>query len=145
MVQKSLIVKALKSPNKILAQGQHFFKDNLKDFIIIITHKDILSKIVNQKEIRVVGMRRTGNHAIINWIKNQEIGNIKFLNDLKVNRNALRQSYENLRDNYPFVNQDCLIRSYEDYSLQEIANWIFESKHDLYSGRSGTRYNVLNY
>ena len=39
--------------------------------------------------------------------------------------------------------KDCLIRSYEDYSLQEITNWLFESKHDLYFGKSGTRYDVL--
>ncbi|NEN90938.1 MAG: hypothetical protein F6K48_19295 [Okeania sp. SIO3H1] len=143
MVQKSLIVKALKSPNKVFHQGQRFFKDNLKDFIIIVTQQDILSEIVNQKEIRVVGMRRTGNHAIINWIKGQQTGKIEFWNDLKVNINALRQKYENLRENYPFVKKDCLIRSYEDYTLQEITNWIFESKHDLYFGKSGTRYEVL--
>ncbi len=143
MVEKSPRVKVLEKPHKRLYQAQRFIKDNLKDFIIIITQQDILSKIVNQKEIRIVGMRRTGNHAIINWIKNQEIGNIEFLNDLKVNRNALRESYENLRDNYPFVNKSCLIRSYEDYSLQEITNWLFESKHDLYFGKSGTRYDVL--
>ena len=104
MVSKSLIVKALRKNSKIFYQSQRFLKDNLKDFMIMITQQQILSEVVNQKEIRVIGMRRTGNHAIINWIKNQEIGNIEFLNDLKINRNALRHSYENLRENYPFVN-----------------------------------------
>ncbi|MDY7004753.1 MAG: hypothetical protein SWX82_12555 [Cyanobacteriota bacterium] len=143
MVQKSLIVKALKSPNKAFHQGQRFFKDNLKDFIIIITQQDILAEIVNQKEIRVLGMRRTGNHAIINWIQNQHTGKVEFWNDLKVDRNVYRQNYENLRENYPFVKKDCFIRNYEDYTLQEITNWIFESKHDLYFGKSGTKYDVL--
>ncbi|WP_293138717.1 hypothetical protein [Okeania sp. SIO3I5] len=143
MVSKSLIVKALRKNSKIFYQSQRFLKDNLKDFMIMITKQQILSEVVNQKEIRVIGMRRTGNHAIINWIKNQEIGNIEFLNDLKVNRNALRHSYENLSENYPFLKKDCLIRSYEDYSLQEITNWLLESKHDLYFGKSGTRYDVL--
>ncbi|MGB3512502.1 MAG: hypothetical protein WBA93_25355 [Microcoleaceae cyanobacterium] len=143
MVRKLLIVKALKKTNRVFDRGQRFFKDNLKDFIIIVTQQDILSEIVNQKEVRVVGMRRTGNHAIINWLQSQQTGKIEFWNDLKVNRNALRQKYENLKENNPFVKKDCLIRSYEDYGLPEMTNWIFESKHDLYFGKSATRYDLL--
>ena len=88
-------------------------------------------------------MRRTGNHAIIDWIKGQQTGKIEFWNDLKVNINALRQKYENLRENYPFVKKDCLIRSYEDYTLARYYKLEFESKYDLYFGKSGTRYEVL--
>ncbi|NET27750.1 hypothetical protein [Okeania sp. SIO1I7] len=137
------MLKELERINKKIYQGQRLLKDNLKDFIIILTQQNILSKIVNQKEIRIIGMRRTGNHAIINWIQNQHTGKVEFWNNLKVDRNADRQRYENLKDNYPFVEKDCFIRSYEDYDLKKIKNWRFESKHDLYFGKSALRYDVL--
>ncbi|MDY7004750.1 MAG: hypothetical protein SWX82_12540 [Cyanobacteriota bacterium] len=77
-----MIVNALKSQNKLIYKGRFFFKDHLKYFTIVITEQHILSKIVNQKEIRVVEMRRIGNHAIINWIQNQLTGQVEFWNYL---------------------------------------------------------------
>lgn len=45
MVKNLLIVKALKSLNKVFDQGQHFFKDNLKGQIVMMTNQNILSLI----------------------------------------------------------------------------------------------------
>ncbi|MGB3669671.1 MAG: hypothetical protein WA783_13315 [Phormidesmis sp.] len=43
--------------------------------------------IVNQKEIRDDGMRRTGNHAIIAWIEHQLSGKYWHLNNLTLSPN----------------------------------------------------------
>jgi hypothetical protein len=37
--------------------------------------------IVNQKEIRIFGIKRSGNHAIINWLFSQIPGTVVFLNN----------------------------------------------------------------
>ena len=34
------------------------------------------NEIVNHKEIRVVGLKRSGNHAIINWIRKAHYGEV---------------------------------------------------------------------
>lgn len=52
------------------------------------------SEIVNQKEIRVVGLKRSGNHAIINWIRKQHHGEVWHLNKIPVKRNPYRFLYE---------------------------------------------------
>ncbi|MGD1805710.1 hypothetical protein ACP6PL_09770 [Dapis sp. BLCC M126] len=143
MVAKSLIVKALKKPNLAFKKGKRFLAHNLEDFIRILTQQDKLLEIVNQKEIRVAGMKRTGNHAIINWVKSQHTGEVGFLNNVSANENPYRYKYKNLQDNFPehnkwaiehnrkpakinFIKRDCLIYSYEDFPLDKIASNKFE-------------------
>lgn len=118
-----------------------------------------LGEIANQKEIRMVGLRRTGNHAILNWIRSQQPGEIGFLNDVAAGQNPYRYKSENLRRYYPehskmaavyrrqsmgeFERRDCLIYSYEDWSLRRIAHKRFERNRALYVGRSGRRFDLL--
>ncbi|NES79307.1 MULTISPECIES: hypothetical protein [unclassified Okeania] len=159
MVEKSNIVKALKKPNLALKKGKRFVAHNLEDVIRIITQQHKLSEIVNQKEIRVAGMKRSGNHAIINWVKSQQNSDVGFINNVLANQNPYRYKYENLRDKFPehkwaiehnrqqakgnFIKRDCLIYSYEDFPLEQIANDKFERNHDIYLGKSATRYDIL--
>ncbi|NEP03880.1 MAG: hypothetical protein F6K25_09825 [Okeania sp. SIO2G4] len=159
MVEKSNIVKALKKPNLALKKGKRFVAHNLEDVIRIITQQHKLSEIVNQKEIRVAGMKRSGNHAIINWVKSQQNGDVGFINNVLANQNPYRYKYENLRDKFPehkwaiehnrqqakgnFIKRDCLIYSYEYFPLEQIANDKFERNHDIYLGKSATRYDIL--
>jgi len=107
-------------------------------------------EIVNQKEIRVVGLKRSGNHAIINWIRKQHHGEVWHLNKIPVKRNPYRFLYEH----YPkeklkqeakgnFTKKDCLIYSYEDHALEQITNKGFESKAELYLGKSASKYDLL--
>nr|WP_293093744.1 hypothetical protein [Okeania sp. SIO2F4] len=95
-------------------------------------------------------MRRTGNHAIINWMRKRHHGEVWHLNKVPVKRNPYRFLYEH----YPqeklrreasgdFLKKDCLIYSYEDYELEQIASQSFENKHDIYLGKSAVRYDVL--
>ncbi|MCB0804171.1 MAG: hypothetical protein KDC05_00145 [Bacteroidales bacterium] len=52
------------------------------------------NNIVNQREFRVVGLRRTGNHAIINWIMQQVKGTVVLVNDIFINENPFRTVVE---------------------------------------------------
>ena len=49
---------------------------------------------MNDREFRVVGLRRTGNHAIINWILQQVDGTVVFVNDIFINENPFRTVVE---------------------------------------------------
>ncbi|MEA5553169.1 hypothetical protein VB713_19695 [Anabaena cylindrica UHCC 0172] len=122
----------------------------LYDLVRIITRQNILSQVVNEKEIRIVGLRRTGNHAIINWIRKQSTGKVMHLNNILVTENPYRFLYHH----YPkdelkreaigdFVKKNCLLYNYEDYSLEEVNNPKFERNHDLYLGKSAVRYDII--
>ena len=134
--------------------------NSIQDLYRTLTEKEY-SRIVNQKEIRVAGLRRTGNHAIICWMEEQQksTSNVYHLNNLKVNENPYRYKYQNLSYYHPqhqwaiaqykkqargeLLQRDCLIYSYEDYSLKQIFSAHFENKHDLYIGKTLQRYDVL--
>ena len=134
--------------------------NNIQDIIQILV-KSNNSQIINQKEIRIAGLRRTGNHAIISWLEEQQKdrGIIYHLNNLKVNENPYRYKYQNLTYYHPqhqwaieqykkqaggeLVFRDCLIYSYEDYSLRQVFSNYFERKHDLYIGKTAQRYDLL--
>lgn len=109
-----------------------------------------ITEIVNQKEIRVVGLKRTGNHAIINWLRQQHSGEVWHLNNIRPGTNPYRWLYSH----YPkehlkqealgnFVAKDCLIYSYEDYSIERVTDPKFERRHDVYLGKSSLRYDLL--
>ncbi len=116
-------------------------------------------KVINQKEIRVTGLRRTGNHAIIHWIEQQQLGHVRHLNNVAAGTNPYRHKANNLRRYHPehhkmaevywrqakgnFVQRDCLIYSYEDWSLKKITQPRFERNRTLYLGNCAHRYDVL--
>lgn len=123
------------------------------------------SCVVNQKEIRVIGLRRTGNHAIMNWIRKQQPGEVFYINNAKINVNPFRHVYEDQvrkikdpglegwRTNNverwrkeaigEFSTKDCLVYSYEDQPLEKLCDRTFEKKHDLYFGPSEIRYDLI--
>ena len=45
------------------------------------------STTINKCEIRIIGLQRTGNHAIINWIISQTPGRTFFLSDVRASEN----------------------------------------------------------
>lgn len=157
---KALLSSAsLKIPQKLARKIKRKLEHETEDLVRSFTQRHIWSEVVNQKEIRIVGLRRTGNHAIINWLKPQPQGKIRHINNLKVGVNPYRYKYERLRDYYPqyewskedykkeaqgdLVPKELLIYSYEDYELKKVFNNYFESKHDLYLGKSANRYDLL--
>lgn len=146
----------------------------MEDFFSSLQRKE-LNTIVNQKEIRVFGLRRSGNHAIINWIEKQVPDICVHMNNLRANENPFRGYLNAFEENvhqidkwragelqrYPlyqgeaglqrlknevrgnFNYKGCLILSYEDYSFSLVANDFFEKKHDLYLGKSASRFDIL--
>jgi hypothetical protein len=114
---------------------------------------------VNQQEFRVVGMSRSGNHAIINWIFHQIQGRACFLNCVEGKTNPFHsarplcdeQVYE---VNYPqfslaqeqaghLSHKQALIYSYEDSFLGTVFHPAFEEEHDRLVGRSQQRFDIL--
>jgi hypothetical protein len=118
-----------------------------------------MSDVVNQTEYRVIGMSRSGNHTIINWLMSQIRGRVCFLNcaEAKTNPFLSARSLHHGRSyavNYPgfdieserqgqFSPKDYLIHSYEDCFLGSICHNLFERNHDRFVGRSRQRFDIL--
>jgi hypothetical protein len=121
---------------------------SLQDFMRELT---LSSEIINQKEIRVTGMKRSGNHAIINWIwKQQGDDGVMHLNNIPAKYNPYRFLYEHFGNDKlrqesegNFSQKDLLIYSYEDQTLEDISDLKFAKKHDIYLGKSLESYDVL--
>ncbi|MBK6265580.1 hypothetical protein JKA74_11075 [Marivirga sp. S37H4] len=115
--------------------------------------------IVNKNELRVVGMSRSGNHAIINWIIQQLNGRYCFLNcaepktnpfytarplhqeaTYRANYNGFDLEAEKVRN---FSKKDYLIHSYEDCFLSMLNHKTFEEQHDAFVGPSENRLDIL--
>lgn len=117
------------------------------------------TEIINQKEICIVGMRRSGNHAVLNWIRAQQPGEVCLLNNVAAGTNPYRYKSDNLLRYHPehykqaaiyrqqangsLIKRDCLIYSYEDWSLAQIVQPRFERNRDLYIGKSSKRFDLL--
>lgn len=163
----SLISSVLKG--KKIRSGLQKAADKLRhgveDSIRLSQSPSADSPVVNQKEIRVVGLRRTGNHAIMNWIRKQQSGEIFYINNALINVNPFRHVYENQvrkakdpsiggwrTDNIErwrreavgdFTCKDCLVYSYEDQPMVKLCDRSFEKKHDIYFGKSKVRYDLI--
>lgn len=116
-------------------------------------------KIINGNEFRVIGMSRSGNHAIINWIIQQVKGRYCFLNCVEPKTNPFCTSRPLSHDityltNYDefdltaeqeglFSVKDYLIYSYEDCFLGMVCGDEFEERHDEFVGCSRRRIDIL--
>lgn len=117
---------------------------------------------INQNEFRVVGMSRSGNHSIINWIIKQLQGRYCFLNCAEPKTNPFYTARpiesEDLEKTYKvnyqdfdlaaeqrgdFSQKDCLIYSYEDCFLGMLKKKAFEKQHDVFVGSSKRRIDIL--
>jgi len=162
MYPEPILVKALKSPTKAIKAVQRKLKHSIEDRVRLLSPPQSSTELINQKEIRIVGLKRTGNHAIINWIAHQQTGEVWKINDVPPNENPHRHRYEYLQYEHPFgsipqwkldlcrreakgefTKKDCLIYSYEDHALNQIASVSFEKKHDIYLGKTLKRYDLI--
>lgn len=125
-----------------------------------LEEKEILreNNFINQQELRVVGMSRSGNHSIINWIIRQLEGRFLFLNCAEPKTNPFISARplaqdETYRTNIPgfnldsekkgtFTKKEYLIHSYEDCFLGML-NKTFEEQHDTLVGPSKHRFDIL--
>ncbi|MDB9529271.1 hypothetical protein PN498_24980 [Oscillatoria sp. CS-180] len=107
-------------------------------------------RIANNQEIRVAGLRRTGNHAVIGWIRAQHSKYALHFNHPPASKNPYQNAYKHCKKDIlkqgargDFSQQSLLIISYEDQPLAEVSSRKFELFHDVYVGRSQTRYDLL--
>lgn len=118
--------------------------------------------VVNELEIRQVGMSRSGNHALANWILSQAPGRTCFLNCAEPRSNPfdtarpLDDDYSHVADaSYPdfdlaaerrgeLSSKDLLLFSHEDTFLGMLSrDGPFERNHDRWVGPSRRRVDVL--
>lgn len=93
--------KIMKNPSYALNRLGSKVSQNLEDSYKIITGQQSSSTVVNQKEIRIIGLKRNGNHAVINWIEKQATGFVVHLNDIRVGENPYRCIYNSLAQDHP--------------------------------------------
>ncbi len=118
-----------------------------------------MAETVNENEIRIIGMSRSGNHAIIQWIQAQARGRVCFLNctEGKTNPFVTARPLEDdvcCQTNYDpffltaerqgrFSRKDYLINSHEDSFLAYACSDAYEEFHDTWVGPSRNRYDIL--
>jgi hypothetical protein len=117
-------------------------------------------EVINETELRVVGMSRSGNHAIIDWILAEARGRTCFLNCAEPRTNPfatarpLGRDEPGWRANYQgfdparerrgeLSRKDLLIHSYEDVFLGYLCHPAHELMHDAILGRSRRRFDLL--
>lgn len=115
--------------------------------------------VVNGCELRVIGMSRSGNHAVINWVLRQAPGRWCWLNCTepryapfwctrafddgsfhRVNYGGFDLGEEKLGR---FSRRDWLVYSHEDVFLRVACSGEHEANHDAWVGRSARRRDVL--
>lgn len=117
-------------------------------------------RFVNETEIRVVGMSRSGNHAIINWILAQAPGRTCFLNCAEPGHNPFATArprtpelpgWRAPYDGFDVAaeragrlsRKDLLIHSYEDTFLGPFRKEGNEERHERWVGGSARRIDLL--
>ena len=160
MNAKSLKTKILNKPTLIFRKARRLIEYSATDTYRMLAKRRSWSSVINTKELRIVGLRRSGNHAIAEWIKAQEKGRVEHLNNLEVRCNPYRHKYNRIIDFYPehanwankhykplarghFSPMDCLILGYEDHALPSITDALFEQMHEVYLGKSKKRLDIL--
>ena len=114
----------------------------------------------NQHEIRVVAQRRSGHHAIVNWIRHQIEGRYCFLNNCGVDGNPFVRCQKAsslfnttlLEHSWAFWDREAsgrlskkgtLIYNYEDKSLQDVTSEDFERHRTEWLGMSDRQSDIL--
>jgi hypothetical protein len=115
----------------------------------------------NESEMRVFALRRSGHHAILNWLMLQMKGRRCFLNDCRPNENPFvgcsrtrsnRIASRIVEHNHLFWQREIagglskkgvLIYNYEDLSFPEVLTDHFEENRTAWLGTSRHRYDVL--
>lgn len=97
--------------------------------------------VVNERELRCLALRRSGQHAILNWIIKQAEGRIEFINNIDPTK-ALCASKDRLRS-IASDRKDLLIYNYEDRYLEAVCQTAYAKNHDEIFGTSGVCWDVI--
>jgi hypothetical protein len=105
----------------------------------------MLSISKTNKEIRIVGLQRSGNHALINWILAQAKGPCLFFNDVAPEHPLdERMLGAPACIPEPSGKYDMLLYSYEDRLLENVADAAcYPQRPDRYAHAVESRYDIL--
>jgi len=115
--------------------------------------------LINAKEIIFLGMSRSGNHAVIDWIIRQQPGRVCFLNCAEGKANPF-ETCRPLANGVPFVvnypgfslederegrfsRKDLLLYSYEDSFLRHVFSRELDKRHDTWVGPSARQFRII--
>lgn len=106
---------------------------------------DLVKISSTKKELIVLGLMRSGNHAVINWVANQSPGLVSFCNDLKpgLSPKSAIQRQTRLNSIKQAFTHKTLIYSYEDYEPKAIFPPEFVTRKAHYVGKSAIATAVL--
>ncbi len=100
---------------------------------------------LNNYEFRVIAMRRSGHHAIINWIAGQINGYYVFLNECHPGKNPFTSCRRAKSFLGMYARKDCMgnpvkkeaiIYNYEDQEIPRIVSDAFERNRKRWIGES---------
>ena len=108
------------------------------------TLKEVLSDS-SKHELRVLGLCRSGNHAIVNWIIAQCPGRVLFYNDLSVGVPFQKHPINLIKEAQNSESEiRWFIHSYEDVYIKEsLGNKALREKLDSSVGKSAARHQIL--
>ena len=126
-----------------------------------VHHRIVKDESTNQLEIRVFGMKRSGNHAVISWMTPHFQDKVFFINNVRhfkdpyrfhfvgrktINTVDLRPAVvpkKKLSSEYRSMRKSCLLMSYEDLDLRRLRTQDLIADHDNVVGASDRIVNVL--
>lgn len=111
--------KVFEKLNAFLNQNK-FFRP-IKWRFAFVYHYIIYQYITNRSysKIQVFGLKRSGNHGIINWLYNQLDGSVSFCNDLNFAQKPYTAPIRKSKISFK-TKESTLITSFEDYSIETI-------------------------
>ena len=91
-----LCTVATESPAYTAMRASGVVREHIMDFIDLLTPATADKGEAIQRDFLALGLRRSGNHAVINWILEQCEGETCFLNNLRLGENPYRYMYQAL-------------------------------------------------
>jgi hypothetical protein len=111
---------------------------------------------VNGLEVRIAALRRSGSHAVVQWLLRQLPGRGAFLDNCRPGENPYTSCYlpdsvgvgvdlaaERAAGQTPPAPKDFLLYNYESKSLAEVFSEVAEAAHDGWVGASARRFDLL--
>ncbi len=94
MLIKSQLSVAVRNPGYALHRAGNLAREHVADVLDTLRPRAALQKSSVGKEYLVLGLRRSGNHAIINWIEQQLAGAGFHLNNLRLGENPYKYIHD---------------------------------------------------
>jgi len=87
---------------------------------------------ITPDSIQVLGMRRSGNHAIISWILSNFTGDVCHYNNILIEKDGLFVEDEQIfSKTYNSSGLSCKLYSYEDYSFDKVLPYLNQSDNKV--------------